>query len=292
MDNEAVKGILVTARDITERKQMEEALRTLNEELERKVEERTNELVKAQNELVRKEKLAILGQLAGSVGHELRNPLGVMSNAVYYLKTILPDAGDTVVEYLNIIRQEIDNSLQIITDLLDFSRTKPPRMIPVPIDVWVKQSLDRSNRPENIAVKTYIPDGLPLVNMDLFQMTQVLQNLITNAVQAMPDGGSLSISAREVPDMESSEEYSGDPPGKFIEIIVKDTGPGISPENMEKLFQPLFTTKAKGIGLGLVVCKNLVEANGGSIKVTSRMGAGAAFAVRLVVWQDDMKSKS
>jgi PAS domain S-box-containing protein len=279
MDNEAIKGVLVTARDITERKQMEKALCSLNDGLERKVEERTRQLAKAQDDLVRKEKLAILGQLAGTVGHELRNPLGVMSNAVYYLKTVLSDHGDKMLEYLNIIQNEIANSLKIITELLEFSRTTPPRKIPVPLDMWVNQSVGRCTLPENIAVKTDIPDGLPLVNMDHFQMTQVLQNLITNAVQAMPEGGRLEIAAgldvqEEVP-AEATENHAW----KIVKIHVKDTGTGISPEHMAHLFQPLFTTKAKGIGLGLVVCKNLVEANGGEISVESLVGKGTTFTI-------------
>ena len=255
--------------DIAERKRAEEALKA------------------AQEELVRKEKLSILGQLAGSVGHELRNPLGVMSNAVYYLKTILPDADSNVREYLNIIRQEIDNSLQIITDLLDFSRTKPARMILVPIDAWVDQSFGRCTLPENITVKTDIQDGLPLVNMDLFQMTQVLQNLITNAVQAMPDGGRLEIVAGLDRRWDTRAAASGRHAQEVVKIRVKDTGTGISPEHMAKLFQPLFTTKAKGIGLGLVVCKNLVEANGGAISVESRDGRGTTFTIVIPITKEE-----
>jgi signal transduction histidine kinase len=103
-------------------------------------------------------------------------------------------------------------------------------------------------------------------------MGQVFQNLITNAVQAMPGGGEVRIDAR--------------PAADFIEISVTDTGEGISPENMNKLFQPLFTTKAKGIGLGLVVCRNLVEANGGKIEVESRPEKGTIFTVRLPAGKD------
>ncbi|MDD2301760.1 MAG: PocR ligand-binding domain-containing protein [Eubacteriales bacterium] len=232
-------------------------------------------LEETQAELVRKEKFSILGRLAGIVGHEIRNPLGVMSNAVYFLKTVLPDADDMVKEYLDIIKQEIDNSQRIMADLLDFAHTKTPQARPVAVRDLVAESLGKCRVPGNIEVRTDIPDALPEVNVDPFQMGQVLQNLIVNAIQAMPERGSLHLSAN-----------SGSVPGS-VEITVTDTGEGISPENMEKLFQPLFTTKTKGTGLGLAVCKNLTEANGGRIEAESRLGDGATFRVMLPVREDN-----
>ena len=256
------------------------------ENLRHSVVEMTGSLVAAQQQLVRKEKLSILGQLAGVVGHEIRNPLGVMNNAVYFLKTVMTDADDIVKEYLDIIQHEIDNSERIITDLLDFARTKTPQMTPITVSALVTQSFGKCILPENIDVQTDIPDTLPRLNVDPFQMGQVLQNLITNAVQAMPNGGALQISARLVSSFkfQVSEKENLEPDGDFVEISVSDTGEGIPSENMEKLFQPLFTTKTKGIGLGLVVCKNLVEANGGRIEVESMIGEGTIFLVILPVW--------
>jgi signal transduction histidine kinase len=273
--------------DVLERKKAEEEICKLNEELEQKVAARTKQLISVQEELVRKEKLVVLGRLAGVVGHEIRNPLGVMSNAVYFLKTVLPDADDVVKEYLGIISQEINNSQRIISDLLDFARTKTPQIVPVAVNTLVIQALGKCAIPENIAVQTDIPDILPQVNADPFQIGQVLQNLITNAVQAMPGGGALRIGAHlaQGPEREKLEPSTLklETDGDFIEITVTDTGEGISPENMEKLFSPLFTTKTKGIGLGLVVCKNLTEANGGAIVAVSKSGEGATFTFTLPV---------
>jgi len=283
-----VIGFQGTIRDITRRKKAEEEIFRLNEKLEQQVEERTCQLLAAQQQLIRKEKLSVLGQLAGVVGHEIRNPLGVMSNAVYFLKTVLTDADDMVKEYLDIIKQEIDNSQRIITDLLDFARTKTPQIVPVAANVLVTQALGKCIIPENVDVQTDIPKTLPKINADPFQMGQVLQNLVANAAQAMPKGGALTISARRGSGVRGQgsgmEGFDADPRSPasdpcFIEISVKDTGCGISPENMGKLFQPLFTTKTKGIGLGLVVCKNLVEANSGRIEVKSRLGEGTTFTV-------------
>ncbi|KAF0215124.1 MAG: integral membrane sensor signal transduction histidine [Geobacteraceae bacterium] len=251
---------------------------------------RTRDLLDAQEELVRKEKLSILGQLSGSVGHELRNPLGVMSNAVYFLQMVLADADETTKEYLEIIKKEIDNSQRIITDLLDFARTKTPQVKAVTAHELLNECLGRCAVPENVELRTELPETLPALKVDPLQMGQVLQNLITNGVQAMPIGGALSISAKKVRGRTAgsrSEERgtrtTSNLEPAFIEISVTDTGEGISPDGMKRLFQPLFTTKPKGIGLGLTVCKNLTEANGGKIEVESRLGEGTTFTVILPV---------
>jgi signal transduction histidine kinase len=271
------------------RKRAEGALVKANGELlvqAEELKERTKQLSEAQEELLHKEKLSILGQLSGSVGHELRNPLGVMNNAVYFLKTVLAEGDETIREYLEIIENEIRNSQRIISDLLDFARTKPPQTKVVTASELVEQSLGRCAVPENVALKREVPETLPLLKVDPLQMGQVLTNLVTNAVQAMPDGGALNIRARTV-GAGLAPAQSGYPQGvplqDFIAISVEDTGEGIAPENMKKLFQPLFTTKPKGIGLGLVVCRNLTEANGGRIEVASRLGEGTAFTVILPV---------
>jgi signal transduction histidine kinase len=247
------------------RKRDEDEIRHLNAKLKQKI----VQLQEVQEELVRQEKLSILGQLSGSVGHELRNPLGVMSNAVYYLQMVLPDADETTKEYLGIIKKEIDNCLRIITDLLDFARTRPPKRTLAAVPTLVSQSLGQCAVPENIAVALHLTDILPKVNVDPLQMEQVLQNIITNAIQAMPAGGTLTIIGAENPE------------AGLVRLSISDTGAGISPEHRKKLFQPLFTTKARGIGLGLVVCKNLVAANGGTIEVESAVGEGTTFAVVL-----------
>jgi PAS domain S-box-containing protein len=275
-ENGKVASVVHVSRDITDRKLGEDKVRQLNAELEQKVEERTRQLLETQEKLVRKEKLAILGQLSGSVGHELRNPLGVMSNAVYFLKMVNAGGDETTREYLDIIKHEIDTSQRIITDLLDFARTKTPQTMAIAVSALLEAAIGKCLIPGTVELQTEIPGDLPLLRIDPLQMAQVLQNIISNSIQAMPNGGSLRISAKQKieDDLQS---------GNFVAICVGDTGEGISPVNMKKLFQPLFTTKAKGIGLGLVVCKNLVEANGGRIEVESEAGKGTAFTVILPV---------
>ncbi len=255
--------------DITEEKLAGEKIRKLNEELETKVQQRTQQLLQAQDELLRKEKLAVLGQVAGSVGHELRNPLGVMSNAVYFLQSVLADADDSVKEYLEIIKSEIAGSERIVSDLLDSVRTKPPQPDAVGVGGLVEQTLSKLTLPSTVTVTLDIPATLPPLRVDSQQIHQVLRNLISNAVEAMPEGGTLEIRAVE------------NRPDGTITVSVRDSGVGMTPEQLGKLFQPLFTTKARGIGLGLVVVKNLTQANGGSVQVQSEAGKGSQFFVTL-----------
>jgi PAS domain S-box-containing protein len=265
------KGQFATIfEDITERKKAEEALAQYATRLEAEVQEHTRQLREAQEQLVRQERLAMLGQLAGSIGHELRNPLGVITNAVYYLKMAQPDVNVTVREYLDIIENETRTSDKIVTDLLDFTRIKSLDPEPASVPELVGQTLQRFPVPQTMTVSLKLPKRLPQIYADPHHIVQILGNLVTNAYQAMTDGGKLTISAAA---------QSG-----MMKIAVRDTGEGIPPENMNKLFEPLFTTKARGIGLGLAVSRKLAEANGGRIEVQSVPGKGSTFTLYMPVY--------
>ncbi len=244
--------------------------------LEARVDERTHalqdalaELQAAQHELVKREKLAILGQLAGGVGHELRNPLGVMTNALYYLDAVLRDVPSEVKEYLGIIRTQIGLSEKIIGDLLDFARVKVPQREPVALGELVTEQLARLGPLNGVAVDCEIPNDVPPACIDRVQIGQVVLNLLTNALQAMDGGrGTLSLRATlERPDR--------------VRLDVQDTGSGVATSDVPHIFEPLFTTKARGIGLGLAVSRTLVQANGGDITFASEAGRGTTFTVRL-----------
>jgi len=234
-----------------------------------KLQERTRQLLEVQDILVHKEKLAMLGHLAENVGNELRNPLGVMSNAVYYLQTVLPDADEATKEYLDIIKNEIAGSEGIVSDLLDSVRTQPPQIQTVGLAELIGQTWRKCSVPSSVTVKLDIPATLPPLRVDAMQIQQVFRNLISNGVEAMPDGGTLEIRA-----VENRQDGT-------VTVSVRDSGIGIAPDILPNLFQPLFTTKARGIGLGLVVVKNLTQANGGSVKVESEAGKGSVFSVIL-----------
>jgi signal transduction histidine kinase len=221
-------------------------------------------LHETQEELVRKEKLATLGQLAGGVGHELRNPLGVIKNSVYYLNMVLPD-DEKVRKHLGILDREVANSNRIVTELLDFARVKAPIREPSGLGAIARTTLERLPLPDSVTVRLELDESVPPALVDAQQVGQILLNFLLNAVQAMPDGGNVTLSVAQ------NDET--------VFAAVEDTGVGIPPENLAKIFQPLFTTKAKGIGLGLALARDLAETNDAQITVESTVGLGTRFAV-------------
>ena len=281
------KGYFVAVFDvITDRKRAEQELQAYSEYLEEMVNDRTRELQDAQEKMVRQERLATLGQLAGSVGHELRNPLGVISNAIYFLKMTQPDANATILDYLDIIEKETRASDKIVTDLLDFTRIKAVNREPAVVSDLIEQTLKRYRVPAAVEVSLELPADLPPVYADPHQVVQVLGNLVTNACQAMvePKAGPTTLAASNEVSEAGKLTLSASLQSDMIAIAVQDTGAGIPPENMGKLFEPLFTTKIKGIGLGLAVSQKLTEANGGRIEAQSQPGKGSTFTVYLPVF--------
>ncbi|PYN06001.1 MAG: hybrid sensor histidine kinase/response regulator [Candidatus Rokuibacteriota bacterium] len=254
-------GFSKVTRDLTERRRAQEAL----DERARALEEKTRALEAAQEALVRRERLAILGQLAGGLSHELRNPLGVVKNSAYFLRMVLPD-DEPARKHLAIIEREVGTANRIVTALLDFARVSVPTRVPSDLNTVVRARLDRAAVPDAVTVAATLAEDLPLVAVDPEQIGLALGNLILNALQAMPGGGALTVETSWT--------------ARDVLIGVADTGVGIAPEHLDKIFEPLFTTKARGIGLGLSVVKRLLEANGGGITVESTPGQGSRFLAR------------
>lgn len=248
-----------------------EELETSNEELQSTTEEleaSNEELRKTQEELIQKEKLAAVGQLASGVGHELRNPLGVIKNAVYYIKSKLPD-DPKLQKHIAIMEREIANSNKIISDLLGFSRSRPPAINPQDINKVVEDTLEVVEIPGNVKLVKKLGADLPNAMADPDQIRQVFVNLSLNAIQAMSEGGQLTIATRRK--------------DGFIEAEFADTGCGIVEENLSKLFDPFFTTRARGIGLGLAITQGIIERHNGDIEVKSEVEKGTTFVVKLPV---------
>lgn len=261
--------------DITERKKYEQSLKDQSAWLETLIEERTQELREAQAQLIQREKMAQLGQLARGIAHELRNPLGVISNAVYYLKSTHAENEMMMTEYLNIIETEVNNSEKTITDLLEYSREPVPLQEETDVCELLEDVMNRLPAPESIKVVINTENSTPMALIDGRQIGMVLSNLLSNAYQAMPSGGDLNI------DITHQDNQ--------VRIAIHDTGSGISEQNIQSIFEPFYTTKPKGIGLGLAISKTLVEVNGGQISVESTEYLGSTFTLILPGSQDTLQ---
>jgi signal transduction histidine kinase len=258
--------------EVAERKKAEAKQKTLQDQLEHYskhlealVEEKTKQLKDS-------ERLAAIGQTAGMVGHDIRNPLQAIIGEVYLANSelsSLPDSQEktNLLESLNMIKQNIEYMNKIVLDLQDFAKPLNPCPEETNIEQMIQELLTRNGAPANIQTEAKIKNDARIITADSAYMKRILGNLVSNAAQAMPDGGKLSVQAYR-------EKTA-------VIITVQDTGVGISEDAREKLFTPLFTTKAKGQGFGLAVVKRLTEALGGTITFESQKGKGTTFTLIL-----------
>jgi signal transduction histidine kinase len=243
----SVEGISVLATDITERKKIEKQLQD-------------------------QERLAAIGATAGMVGHDIRNPLQAIVSELFLAKQAMdevPKGVDThdALESINLIQDQVDYISKIVADLQDYSKTLKPALVEVDICSCISETLKTVAIPDNIQTSIMCNKYVPLVLLDRTFLQRILTNLAINAVQAMPKGGKLTINI----DKDEND----------VIIFVKDTGFGIPEKIKEKLFTPLFTTKAKGQGFGLSVVKRMTESLGGTVTFESEEGKGTTFFVRL-----------
>ncbi|MGZ4924855.1 MAG: sensor histidine kinase [Halobacteriota archaeon] len=254
-----------------ERRHLEEQLTQYSEHLEELVAQKTAELKRA-------ERLAAVGQMAAMVGHDFRSPLQAILNTTYQgrKQVDLIDASLEPTEApltqqlrdgFDKLNEQVTYMNVMVTDLLDFAQTPKPKIVRVRVEQLVEDALRLVAAPANVAVERRLDPSLLAIDVDPFLMQRVLTNIIANACQAMPEGGTLSITT------ESN--------GQSASIEVRDSGIGIPPENLGKLFEPLFSTKSGGVGLGLAIVQSIIKAHGGSITVTSTVGRGATFYITL-----------
>lgn len=261
------KYIMGVFRDITERKEMEEKLHKLNEELEQRIKDKTLELKKAQEELIRKEKLDIVGKVIGEISHRLQTPLINIKDLVNQLKMKVGDSDEIIRNDLNYLFDGVMKADEVLKNLVNLSQIRVPILRESNINNIINEALAGSEIPENIIVETQLDENLPDIKLDADQIQLAFKNLISNAVQAIRGNGKIEI--------KSSQREN------FIEINFKDTGEGILEKNMNKVFDPLFSTKAKKIGLGLPIAKNIIDKHNGKIYVISKVGKGTTFSIKL-----------
>ncbi|MFZ5832967.1 MAG: ATP-binding protein [Planctomycetota bacterium] len=219
----------------------------------------------AQVQLLRQERMAALGQLTASVSHELRNPLGTIRTALYLIGQKTPDGGPQVKASLERAERAIQRCDTIVGDLLDFGRSRELRPHPVEVDPWLRRLLDEYPKPNNIRFESRLTAGIT-VSLDHERMEQCILNLLDNAREAvLPHGGSVCLTS-EVEDQR-------------LRITVADSGCGIPPEDRQRVFEPLYSTKTFGVGLGLPIVRQIVEQHGGEVRVASEIRGGTEHTV-------------
>jgi signal transduction histidine kinase len=214
----------------------------------------------------RVERLSTFGQLVGSIGHDLRNPLGVIETSLFILKGRLGE-DERARKHADRIKEQLDVANGIITNLLDMIRNRPLAREPVDLAEVVTAAAQSVAHPPGVSIALDGVAELPALQGDPVQLRQILVNLIENAVYASTPVGTVTVRGRRDPEA--------------VVISVEDTGPGVDPATRRRLFEPLITTKERGIGLGLALVKRIAERHGGSVGYSDRQGGGACFSVRL-----------
>ncbi len=271
-NNKAIR-MLGIVKDITERKHAEEVLKRDKETFERLVNERTQELLKAQAELDKAKRLSDLGTLAATVAHELRNPLGVIKIASYNIRKKRENS--LLDKHLDNIEKKVSESSQIINNLLSYSHIKIPSYEKTQIYDILNECIAFTKRrfhKQNVSiVKKFKLRKKKFIEADPLQIREIFNNILTNAYQSVSN-------KKEKIEIRTRDDGKGS-----IEISFKDNGMGIDKEDLERIFEPFFTRKSKGTGLGLTICNELVKLHGGKIDIESKKGKGTSVTVSLPI---------
>jgi signal transduction histidine kinase len=258
---------LEIAIDITDRKKMEMEMEEHRDHLQMLVWGKTQELMESQRRLIDSEKLAALGKLAGSIAHEIRNPLAVMQNAIYYLMDSKSSKDTaTIREYLAIIKRNIGISDKIITNVLNFAKQKKVDLIRSSINKTIDEALSKISIPKEIKIeKCYAADSE--ISHDVSLTEEVFHNLILNSMQAIRKEGLLKISTFK--------------DGECTKITIEDNGEGITKADLPRIFEPLFSKKETGVGFGMSIVKDIVDKHGWEIGIESTEGKGTTVTIMI-----------
>ncbi|AKT39779.1 ATP-binding protein [Chondromyces crocatus] len=235
------------------------------------------------DQMKERDRLALLGQMAAGIAHEIRNPLGAIKGAAQLLADPVTEAhpDPSSREFLGIILEEVDRLDRVVRSVLDLARPAQDTVGPTDVNAVVRrtlQVLSTERQSDDLVIDAVLDPALPRVVIDPEQLRQVLMNLFRNAIQAMKGRGKVVVSSR-VRFGRGTRSGSGSADEPFVELTVADNGPGISQKVLENIFLPFFTTKEKGTGLGLAISQRIVQGAGGRIEVRSYEGKGSTFAV-------------
>ena len=266
-------SIMSLVHDVTERVAAEEQLRDLNTELETRVQERTGELSQAQSELLRSTRLATLGQLTATVSHELRNPLSTMRTSLFLLDRQVETRDAKMQENFERLERNIRRCDRIIDELLDFTRISEIDKRPIDLDNWLDELLADMTVPPDIEILRKSGLAGRVVDFDPDRLRRAIINIYDNACDA----------AAEVQSAAARLEVGTRKRGARVEIWITDTGPGMTPEVLADAFEPLRSTKAFGIGLGLPTVKQILEQHGGAVELHTDLGVGTQVTLSLPI---------
>ena len=257
-DEGKTQGMILVLHDLTRRRELEEDLK-------------------------RSDRLATLGAFAAALAHEIKNPLGGIKGAAQLLRRGM-GADGTLTEYTDIVVREVDRIDHLLEQLLNLSRPARLNLERVNIHEILDQVLlleKEDGEKARITLRKHFDPSLPPIRGDRNQLTQVFLNIVKNALDAMDGKGELAVATRMETDFHIRE--AGKERDKFIWVDFKDTGPGISEQNLPHIFSPFFTTKSHGTGLGLAICYRIIKEHGGMVRVDSRQGEGTVFKISLPV---------